>query len=113
VYLAQASSGGNGLSSLLFFVVIAAGLYLLLIRPARARAKAMAKVRAEVAPGARVMTTAGLYAEVIEVADDATVLLEIAPGVRARFATAAVVKVLDQPADDGAPEPAEPAPPPS
>ena len=92
--LAQESSG-SGLSSLLFFVVLLVGMYLLLIRPQRARAKQLAEVRRNVAVGARVVTTAGLHARVAEVRDDGTVLLEIAPGVNAVFASAAIIRVLD------------------
>jgi preprotein translocase subunit YajC len=87
-----------------FFAILALGLYLLLIRPQRSRAKAMAEVRAGIAVGARVMTTAGIHATVVEVEDE-TVLLEVAPGVHVRFATAAVVRVLEptvSPADESA-----------
>jgi preprotein translocase subunit YajC len=67
----------------------------LIVLPQRARAKAAREVRASLAPGARVMTSAGLHATVVELGDE-TVLLEIAPGVHARFAKAAVVRVLER-----------------
>ncbi len=70
--------------------------WMLLIRPQRARARALQEVREALSPGARVMTTAGLHATVVAVEDD-TVLLEIAPGVHARFASSAVVRVLTEP----------------
>ena len=88
--------------NLLFFGLLALGFYLLAIRPQRARAAALAKVRASLAPGTEVITTAGLYAYVVEIDGD-TVVLEIAPGVKARFATAAVVRVVEpKDADDPA-----------
>jgi len=84
------------LQDLAFFAVLAVGLYLLLIRPQRARARAVAEVRAGLTAGSRVMTTAGIHATVIEVGGpDGTVLLEVAPGVPVRFATAAVVRILE------------------
>ena len=95
------------LQDLLFPAVVVLGFYLLLVRPARARAKAAAQVRASLAAGAQVLTTAGMHATVLEAEDErGTVLLEIAPGVPVRFAAAAVVRVLepvDQPLveDDG------------
>ncbi len=89
-------SDGAGLQQLIFFVVVLGGFYLLAVRPQRARAKALAQVRATLAPGVRVITTAGLHATVTEVAGD-TVVLEIAPGVRSTFASAAIVRLLDQP----------------
>jgi len=94
VIVAQAS-GGNGLSSLLFLAVLVVGMYLLVVRPQRARAKQLAKVRSGLSAGARVITTAGLHATVVALDDDGTVLLEIAPGVTARFLQQAVVQVLD------------------
>ena len=87
---------------ILFFAVLALGLWLLLVRPQRARAKAIAQVRAELAVGACVMTTAGIHATVIDVdEDDGTLLLEVSPGVPVRFATAAVVRIIE-PAPQGA-----------
>ena len=93
--ITAAESGGSGTSSLLFLAVLVVGMYLLIIRPQRARAKAMAQVRSGLTVGARVITTAGLHAQVVELADDGTALLEIAPGVRARFLQQAVVQVLE------------------
>lgn len=91
-------------ASLLFYVVLGLGLYLLLIRPQRARVRAMAQVRAQLAPGVRVMTTAGIHATVLDLdVDDDSLLLEVSPGVPVRFATAAVVRVLE-PAAAGGPE---------
>ena len=100
--LVAQSSGGSGASSLLFLAVLVVGTYLLVLRPQRARAKQLAKVRQGLAVGARVITTAGLHAEVVELSDDGTALLEIAPGVRARFLQQAVVQVLEPATEDPA-----------
>ena len=89
-------NGSAALQQVLFFGLLVLGLYLLAIRPQRARARAMAEVRSSLAPLRRVITTAGIHATVVAVEDD-TVLLEVAPGVRVRFAGAAVVRVLDEP----------------
>ncbi|MFP5219240.1 MAG: preprotein translocase subunit YajC [Actinomycetes bacterium] len=106
--LIAAESGGSGTSSLLFFVVLLVGMYLLLIRPQRARAKQLAAVQSAVGVGSRVITTAGLHATVAD-ADGDTVVLEIAPGVRATFERSVVVRVLDPVGDDDAPGPTDPA----
>jgi preprotein translocase subunit YajC len=87
-------------SSLLFLALLLVGMYLLLIRPQRARARQLAGVRSSLAVGTRVITTAGLHATVTEVGDDGTLLLEIAPGVQARFLQQAVVQTLPEPAAD-------------
>jgi preprotein translocase subunit YajC len=93
--LAQ-ETGGGALGSLPFFLVLLVGMYLLVIRPQRSRAKQMAAVRSALEPGSRVITTAGIHATVMSVDGDTTVL-EIAPGVRPTFAVQAVVRVFDEP----------------
>ena len=84
---------GQALQQLLFFAILVFGLYLLVIRPQRVRAKALAQVRAALAPGVRVVTTAGIHGTVVAVEDD-EVLVEIARGVRVRFMTAAMVRAV-------------------
>jgi preprotein translocase subunit YajC len=107
VLIAQ-EAGGSGLPSLLFFAVLLFGLYLLVIRPQRSRARQLAAVRSRLEIGTQVITTAGLHAQVVGLPDDGTVLLEIAPGVTARFLGQAVVQVVDEPTD--ADEPVDPRP---
>ena len=87
---------GAALQQLLFFALLVFGLYVLVIRPQRVRAKALGQVRASLEPGRRVMTTAGILATVVAL-EDGVVLLEVAPGVHVRFADAAVVRLLDEP----------------
>ena len=89
---------GQVLQQILFFGLLAFGLYLLAIRPQRARARALAAVQAAAAPGKRVITTAGIHATVVAVEEGGLLVLEIAPGVHVRFVTAAVVRILDDPA---------------
>lgn len=93
---------GQVLQQLLFFGLLIFGLYLLAIRPQRARARALAQVRASVRPGSRVITTAGIHATVVAIEEDEDVLvLEIAPGVHVRFVSAAVVRIVDAPTPEG------------
>ena len=87
---------GAVLQQLLFFALLVFGLYVLVIRPQRVRARALAEVRAGLEPGRRVMTTAGIHATVVAM-EDGVVVLEVAPGVHVRFADAAVVRLLDEP----------------
>lgn len=86
---------------LLFFALLGVAGWLLLVKPQRRRAQALAEVRDALVVGSTVITTAGLHATVTAVEDD-IVSLEIAPGVVARFAKSAVVRVLD-PAAQGTP----------
>jgi preprotein translocase subunit YajC len=81
---------------LVFFLFAGVAAWLLLVRPQRARARALQEVREALTVGSRVITTAGLHATVAAL-EEGTVLLEIAPGVNARFASSAVVRVLTEP----------------
>jgi preprotein translocase subunit YajC len=104
------NDGSQVLQQVLFFALLLFGLYLLAIRPQRARAKALAEVRSGLQVGSRVMTTAGIHGTVSALggSDGAaadTVLLEVAPGVQIRFATAAVVRILDPQTGPDTPDP--------
>lgn len=97
--LAAAKSGTNPLVSLLPIILIGVVFYFLLLRPQRRRQQQQAQMQRQVQPGQRVMTTAGMLATVVAVEDDA-VVLEIAPGVEARFVKQAIGQVVDDSDDD-------------
>lgn len=96
-HLAANSDGGGSLAGLIFPLVLV-GLLALLFFSQRRRSRAVQEVQRQLRPGMNVMTTAGLFAEVQAVEDDA-VHLEIAPGVVCRFARASVARVVDAPGD--------------
>jgi len=89
--------GGSGIAGLIPFLLIAVVGYLLLVRPARARQRAAMQTRSNVEPGVEVTTTAGMIATVVDVDEDGTVTLEIAPGVHAKFVKAAIGRVNTPP----------------
>jgi preprotein translocase subunit YajC len=93
----------EGLLSLLPFLLILAVFYLLIIRPARKRQQAAAKMQRELEPGARIMTGAGLFATVVSVEGD-RIVLETAPGVTSTWARGAVARVEPVDSDGGAPD---------
>jgi len=93
--LAANSSGGSSALTLLFPVVIIAAFYFLLIRPQRNRQREQQKMQKSIEPGARILTTSGMYATVVEITDDGLVL-EIAPGVEAEFVSQAVMRVVEE-----------------
>lgn len=96
------SSGSGGVTGLLLLVGVMVFAYLILVRPQRNRMKQMQKTQSSLTPGAEVMTTAGLYATVVDFDND-TVTLETAPGVHNRYVRAAVAKIVtpgDQPDDE-------------
>jgi preprotein translocase subunit YajC len=107
--LAAAGSSGGGFTPLLLLVGLVAFTYLILIRPQRSRMRQLQQTQSTLIPGAEVMTTAGLYATVVEI-DDQTVTLEIAPGVHSRFDRRAVARIItspEEPATEDASAPEE------
>jgi preprotein translocase subunit YajC len=98
----------NQIGPLLPFILLAGAFYFLLIRPARARQREQQATTARLAPGTRVMTTAGLFGTVTAVEGD-QIDLEIAPGVTVRYVAAAVATVIDAPADAGTTDESQPS----
>jgi len=96
-------SGSSSFSYILIILVIFVAFYFLMIRPQQRRRQQAVQKHSNVAPGARVRTTAGMYATVIAVDGD-DVILEVAPGVEVRYMKRAVMDVVS-PGD--APEPEE------
>jgi preprotein translocase subunit YajC len=96
-----AAQKSNPLVTLLPVILIGVVFYFLLIRPQRRRQQQQLQMQRQIEPGQRVMTTAGMLADVVAVEDDA-ILLEIAPGVEVRFVKQAVAQVIpeDDEADD-------------
>ena len=97
-HVTAAKGGGSSLVSFLLLIMIVAVFYFLLIRPQRRRQQQQIQLQNRLAPGQRVMTTAGMLATVVAVEDDA-VVLEIAPGVESRFVKQAIGQVLDDVGD--------------
>ncbi len=98
-HIAQAKSGGNPLVTLLPIILIGLVFYFLLFRPQRKRQQQQAQMQSRIQPGQRVMTTAGMLATVVAIDDDG-VVLEIAPGVEARFVKQAIGQVIEDIEDD-------------
>lgn len=91
--LAAEKGGTGGATTLLLLVALMIFAYFILIRPQRARMKQLQQTQASLTPGAEVMTTAGLFATIIDFDDD-TVTLETAPGVHNRYVRAAVARIV-------------------
>jgi preprotein translocase subunit YajC len=90
---AAAKSGNSTFTFLLIIAVVFIGFYYLMIRPQRRRQQQVAQQQNTVRPGARVRTTAGMYATVTAVDGD-DVVLEVAPGVDVRYMRRAIMEVI-------------------
>ena len=101
---AASKSSGSALTFPLLIVLVFVGFYFLMIRPQRRRQQQAQQQQRTVGPGARVRTTAGMYATVVEVDGD-DVVLEVAPGVEVRYLKRAIMEVITpgeeaEPAED-------------
>ena len=90
---APAKSGGFSSSTLILILIVVVAFYFLMIRPQQRRKQQAAQKQSNVQPGARVRTTAGMYATVVEVDGD-DVVLEVAPGVEVRYMKRAIMDVV-------------------
>lgn len=88
------------LVSLLPIIGIALLFWLLIIRPAQRRQKALARLQGSLEPGQQVMLSAGIYGTVERLEDD-RVALRVADGVTLEVARGAINQVLT-------PDPSEP-----
>jgi preprotein translocase subunit YajC len=90
---AASKSSGSALTFPILIVLVFVGFYFLMIRPQRRRQQQVMQQQNTVAPGARVRTTAGMYATVTEVDGD-DVVLEVAPDVEVRYLRRAIMEVI-------------------
>jgi preprotein translocase subunit YajC len=88
-----AKPGGFNPTELLLILVVVVGFYMLMIRPQQRRKQQVQQQQNSVQPGARVRTTAGMYATVVAVDGD-DVVLEVAPGIEVRYMKRAIMDVV-------------------
>lgn len=90
-------------AGLLPFVAIALLFWLLIIRPASRRQRELRGMQSSLEVGDEVMLTSGVFASVVEIADD-HLRVEIAEGVTIKVARGAVGSIIQQPLVDDEPE---------
>ena len=94
------------MESLLLPLLLIAALALPLVLGSRRQKQAMAaaqRLQDSLTDGDRVMTTSGLHGTVVSTADESTVDLEIAPGVRTTWLRAAIREKLTEDDADATP----------
>lgn len=105
---------------LVVIVVMFALMYLLVMRPQRAKQAAHQKMLDRIGPGTGILTAGGIYGTVEEIDDDGDLWVEIAEGVTVHVARRSVGAVVDfveeedeaeeQPIAEKEPAPAEEEP---
>jgi preprotein translocase subunit YajC len=92
---------GNPLVSLAPLLLLGVVFYFMLIRPQKRRTQEQRRLVNSVEEGDEVMTAAGIFGTVIEIdEDEATVLIEVAPGVRLKMLRDAIRSRLVEDEDD-------------
>lgn len=92
LYAAEGGGGAGSLMPLLMVALLFVAMYFMMIRPQQKRRRELEQMHASLGPGDEVVTIGGLYGTVAAVEDE-TVTLEVAPGVRVRYAKAAIARV--------------------
>ena len=85
------------MSGLLIIVALFALLWVLMIRPQRAKAQQQQRMLGDVAPGDEILTVGGLYGIVQELEpeeDGGDLIVEIADGIHVRIARRALATVV-------------------
>ena len=88
----------NG-GSLVFILLLFGVLWLVLIRPQRARQQRQRQLLNSVEPGDEVLTVGGLYGIVQSIDEEGDLIVEIADGIHVRLARRSVATVV-KPADE-------------
>ena len=91
------------MSGILIIVVLFGLMYVLLIRPQRAKAQKQREMLTEVAPGDEILTVGGIYGIVQELEPDedgGDLVVEIAEGIHVRVARKAIALVVKPEVDE-------------
>ena len=87
------NTGGSFVFTLVFFGLIGAAMYFLMIRPQRRRMRQTADLQRSITEGDEILTTSGMYGFVTALDGD-TVWLSIADDVEIRVSRAAIARKI-------------------
>ena len=91
-YAAQSGGGAGSLTPILMIVLLFGVMYFMMIRPQQKRRREAEQMQSALGPGDEVVTIGGLHGTVVA-GEGEVVVLEFAPGVRARYARPAIARV--------------------
>ncbi|MDH4139366.1 MAG: preprotein translocase subunit YajC [Coriobacteriia bacterium] len=94
-----AVESGSNLNTIIFLLVLVAGMYVLIIRPNQQRSKKARELMERLAVGKRVMTAGGFYGTLRRVGDE-TVDIELTSGTVVELEKAAVAKLVEDEVGD-------------
>lgn len=82
------------MGNIFLIVIVLAVFYALMILPQRRQAKQRSAMMKQLGPGAKVVTTSGIYGDVVEITED-RVFVTIAPDVEIELDPRAVLRVVE------------------
>ncbi len=91
---APAPAPGSGLTPILFFILLFAGMWFLIIAPQRKRQKQQEAMIKALQTGDRILTSGGIYGEITNVKDDRLVV-KVAENVKVEIGRAFVASKLE------------------
>jgi preprotein translocase subunit YajC len=93
-----ANQSADGMSQIIFFVLLFVIMWVVMIRPQQKRAKALRERQANLKKGDNVVTIGGMHATVNAVSDT-TVSLRISEGIYVKYDKSAIAAVLTKGAE--------------
>ena len=91
--VAQESQGGGALSFLIFLIPI--GLLFFMMRNQRKRMAEQQSVQQAAQVGDEVLTSSGMFGTVVEIEEDDTIWVEIAPGTRVHMVRGGIARRIE------------------
>ena len=95
ILLQAAKSAGGGMEGLIMLVAMIAIFYVLMLRPQYKKQKEIKRQREAIKTGDRVVTAGGIHGRLRDV-KDATVTLEVAPGVTLKVDKTSVFPAVEE-----------------
>lgn len=87
---APAQGGQGGIMSFLPLIAIVVVFYFFMIRPQMKKAKEQKKYIEALKKGDKILTIGGIYGKIVEVREDATIIMEVEDGTKMKISKNAV-----------------------
>jgi preprotein translocase subunit YajC len=90
ILMGQPAAGGNPMMQFLPLIAIVVVFYFFMIRPQMKKAKDQKKYIEALKKGDKILTIGGIYGKIVEVRDDATIIMEVEDGSKMKISKNAV-----------------------
>lgn len=90
ILMGAPQAGGNPLTQILPLVLIIVVFYFFMIRPQMKKAKDQKKYIEGLKKGDKILTIGGIYGKIVELREDATIIMEVEDGTKMKISKNAV-----------------------